>query len=153
MTAPLYAATGTPAQGSKGQSKAVRDEFAAIETAMDKLNAIPLFCYASDINFATGDSFWMPTPGWAGTISSIFAVNYVANTVGATGITVEIGGAAVTLGGTLEWGASDAEGTQITQTATANNAFTAGQPIEIISDGGGAAIMPAMICALIARTS
>lgn len=150
MTAPLYAATGTPIQGSKGQSKAVRDEFAAIETAMDKLNAIPLFCYAADVN--TAGSFWVPTPGWAGTLVALYAVNYVANTTTLTALTAEIGGAAVTLG-SLQWGSTDAVGTQITAAASAANTFTAGQPIEIISDGGGAPAMPAMIVALIARTS
>lgn len=151
MSSPLYTPSGAPVQGSKGQSKAMRDEFALIETAMDKLKAVPLFAYAADVN--TAGSFWIPTPGWAGTITNLFAVNYVANTTTATVFTVEIGGSAVTLGGTWQFGASDAVGTQVTQTATAANTFTAGQPIEIISDGGGSPTMPAMLCALITRTS
>jgi lipoprotein-anchoring transpeptidase ErfK/SrfK len=151
MASPRYTATGAPVQGSKGQSKAIRDEFTAIETAIDALNAIPLLAYAADVN--TAGSFWIPTPGWAGTLTNLFAVNYVANTTTATVLTVEIGGSAVTLGGAWQFASTAAVGTQVTQTATAANTFTAGQPIEIISDGGGAPVMPAMLCALITRTS
>ena len=151
MTTPLYTVTGAPVQGSKGQSSSMRTEFAAIETAMDKLANVPLFCYAADIN--TAGSFWIPTPGWAGTIETVYAVNYVANTTTKTVLTIEIGGAAVTLAAAWEIAITAAVGTQSTATGSSSNAFTAGVPIEIISDGGGAPVMPVMICALIARTS
>lgn len=151
MVAPLYVPTGAPIQGSKGQSKTIRDEFTAIETAMDLLNAIPLFCFAIDAN--TAGSFWIPTPGWAGDIQRLYAVNYVANTVAAEVYTVEIGGSLVTLVGAWQHGATDAAGTQVTETASAANSFTAGQPIEIISSGAGGSVMPVMFAALIKRTS
>lgn len=151
MAAPLYTVTGKPVQGARGSSKVLRDEFAAIETAVDLLNAIPLFAFADDLN--TADSFWIPTPGWAGTVEALFAVNYDANTTTATVLTAELGGTAVTLSGTWQFGATDAAGTQVTVTGTAANAFTAGQPIEIISNGGGAPVMRTMLCALVARTS
>ena len=149
MTSPLYVPTGVPTQGAFGRSRDIRTEFAAIETAMDKLNAIPLPLYVPDFN--TAGSFFLPMP-WAGLLVSVHAVNSIANTTTATVLTVEIGGAAVTLAGALQFGATDAIGTVISQTASASNTFSAGDNVEIITDGGGAPVMPGSIIALIQRS-
>jgi len=151
MAAPFYVPTGVPASGAQGSSAAIRAELALIEAAIAAAGVVPLSCYAADVN--TAGSFWIPTPGWAGSITALYAVNYGGNNTAATVLTCEIGGAAVTLSGTWQFASSDAAGTQVSVTATAANTFTAGQPLEIVSDGGGASAMPAMLCALIARTS
>ena len=148
MTAPLYVATGKPTQGSKGQSKVIRDEFAAIETAVDLLNAIPFVVTFDDLNTAASKFVAIP---WAGNIVGAYAVNEVANTTTATVLTLEIATVLVTQPA-WQFGATDAIGTVVSSVPTALNAVAAGGSVEIITDGGGAPVMPGTVTLLIART-
>ena len=149
MTAPLYVPSGNPLSGSKGASKIVRDEFTAIETAMDLLNAIPFTVTFDDFNTAGSKFVVMP---WAGSITTCYVVNNIANTTTKTVITLEIGGSLVTMTA-LEIAITAAIGTVSSQSPSAANTFTAGQAIEVITDGGGSPVMPGEATLLIARSA
>lgn len=149
MAAPFYVPTGVPVQGAKGASLAIRNEYVAVETAMDKLNAIPFPVSFADLNTAASRFVAIP---WAGTITACYVVNSVTNTTTATVITLEIGGTLVTMS-TLDVGATDVAGTVNSASPTANNAVAAGGSIEVITDGGGTPPMPGEVTLLIARTS
>lgn len=151
MTAPFYTPTGTPIQGSKGQSSAMRTEFAAIEAAIDLANEIPVTLSWNDVN--AGDpaaSLFVAAP-WACRIKRIYAANDVANTVTPTILTLEIGGTLVTMPA-LQWGATDAIGTVISSIPTANHTVAGGSTIELITNSGGSAVMPAHITLVLERT-
>lgn len=148
MGAPHYTPSGTPTSGSKGQSSAMRTEFGLIEAAMQVMNSVPFVMTFDDLN--TAKSRFVAIP-WAGNIVGAYAVNDVANTTTATVLTLEIGGALVTMP-TWEFGSTDAIGTVISSVPTALNAVTAGGSIEIITDGGGAPVMPGSVTLLIERT-
>jgi len=149
MASPLYVPTGAPVQGAKGASLSMRNEFIAIETAIDVLNAIPFPVTFADLNTAASRYVVIP---WAGSITTCYVVNSVANTTTKTVITLEIGGTLVTMTA-LEVGATDAVGTVNSQSPSALNTFSAGAAIEVITDGGGAPVMPGEVTLLIARTS
>ena len=100
-----------------------------------QLDSYVVTVYMADAG--TAGSVFVACP-FAGTIKSIAIVNDVANTTTKTVFTAKIATAAVTLGSALEQGATDAAGTAHTVTCTANNAVTAGQALELITDGGSA---------------
>ncbi len=127
----------------------MRTEFALIETAMDKLNAIPFPVTFADFNTAASRFVVIP---WAGTITTAYVVNSVANTTTKTVITLEIGGSLVTMSA-LEIAITAAAGTVVNQSPSAANVVTAGQAIEVITDGGGSPTMPGEVVLLIARTA
>lgn len=86
-------------------------------------------------DISTGSSVWVVSP-YAATIEKIYSVIDGAITVGNAAISVEIGGTAVTGAGiTIAYSGSGA-GTVDSSTPTALNTVTAGQAIEIITDGG-----------------
>lgn len=150
MSSPLYTPTGKPVQGKFGKSQDMRTEFTSIETAIDKLNDILIPVYFDDLNTAAS-RFSAPIP-WAGSITEVLVAPSVNNAGAATGITVEIGGAAVTMP-TLEVGASDTAGTVQQSTPTADNTFSADTAIEVITDGNGTPTMPGYVMLRIQRTS
>lgn len=149
MASPLYVPTGAPVQGSKGASQTMRAEFVAIEAAMDKLNAIPFVVGFADLNTAVSRFVAIP---WAGTVVGCYVVNDIANTTTATVITLEIGGVLVIMSA-LSVGATDAIGTVNSAVPTANTTFSAGGAVEIITDGGGAPVMPGSVTLLVARSA
>ncbi len=148
MTTPLYTPSGTPISGAKGASKSMRDEFLLIETAMDKLNSIAIPVTFADFNTAGSRFVVMP---WAGSITTCYVVNDIANTTTKTVITLEIGGSLVTMTA-LEIAITAAVGTVVSQNPSAAKTFTAGQAIEVITDGGGTPVMPGEVTLLIARS-
>ncbi len=149
MTTPLYTPTGVPEQGKFGQSRPFRDEFVLVETAMDKLKQIPFVVDFNDLNVPISKFVVMP---WAGIIKTCYVVNDIANTTAACVITLEIGSVLVTMAA-LQFGSTDAIGTVINQDPSALNIFVAGDAVEIITDGGGASVMPGSATLLIERTA
>jgi hypothetical protein len=85
----------------------------------------------------TAQSVFVVCP-WAGTIQSMYAVNAAANTTTKTVFTAEIGGTLVGTVAAWEQGVTDAVGTVTTAVCNATNTVTAGQALEIITDGGSA---------------
>ncbi len=149
MGSPLYTPSGAPVQGSKGASQSMRNEFSLVETALDKLNAIPFFVSFEDLN-APG-SRYVAVP-WAGSIVGCYVVNSAANATAQTVITLEIGGALVAMPA-LAVPSAAAIGTVNSAVPTAANTFSAGGSVEVISNGGGTSVMPSNVTLLIARSS
>jgi hypothetical protein len=148
MAAPHYTPTGAPVSGAKGQSSVMRSEFTAIETGIQAMNSLPLVVTFDDLN--TAKSRFVTAP-WDGKIVAAYAVNDVANTTTATVLTLELGGTAVTMP-TWQFGATDAIGTVASSVPTALNTFSAGDAIEVITDGGGTPTMPGSVTLVIERT-
>lgn len=148
MAAPHYTPTGAPASGSKGQSSAMRAEFAAVEAGMQVMNAIPIVVAIDDFNAA--DSKYVVIP-FAGNIVAAYAVNEAANTTTPTVLTLELATVLVTMPA-WQFGATDALDTVASSVPTALNAVAAGASVEIITNGGGAPVMPGTVTLLIERT-
>lgn len=108
--------------------------------------------YSINVDFADGNtaqSLWVVAPH-AGSIVGLHAVNSVANTTTKTVLTAEIAGTLVT---TPAWeiAITQAAGTVSSSVPTAANVVTAGQAVEIITDGGGTPVMPTSITVVISR--
>lgn len=101
------------------------------------------------IDAGTAQSRWVVAPH-AGTIVAMYAVNSVANATTKTVLTAEIGGTLVTAPA-WEIAITQAVGVVSSTVPTAANVVTAGQAIEIISDGGTDATMPVSFTIVIAR--
>lgn len=100
-------------------------------------------------DIATAQSYWIVTP-WAGTISKIYTVVDGTTDTGATTISFELGGTAITNGNvTIANGA--VAGEVDSSTPTAANTVTAGQAIEVITDGGTGASVNATVTLVINR--
>lgn len=136
----LYTSTGGPVAGSFGRSGVQRDEFDLIEAALYKLRAVYLQNAMADANTA-GSLFFIVPETWNGAITLLSANNFVTNTTGACGYTVEINGVAVTHA-TWEHGSTDTAGTLAEVSPTGANEIEGGDRVEIISDGGGSPVMP-----------
>ena len=123
--------------------------WATVRARLDDIQMV-LNCYAADVG--TAGSYWVACP-CNGTIVKMSAVSYLANTTTKTVLTAEIGGTLVTAPA-WEIGATAAAGIVSTVIPTATNTVTAGQAIEIISDGGSATAGQAtMFSITILRTS
>jgi len=112
-----------------------------------ELNAYAITVYMADAN--TAGSIFVVAPH-AGHIIGMYATNYVANTTTKTVLTAEIAGVLVTAPA-WEIAVTQAAGDASSSVPTAANAVTAGQVIEIVSDGAGAPVMPMMVTLLISR--
>lgn len=95
---------------------------------------------AQMVDAGTAQSIFVVAPH-AGTISKIYAVNSVANATTKTVLTAKIATVAVTMPA-LEITVTQAAGVVSSSVPTAANAVTAGQAIELITDGGTDATMP-----------
>ncbi len=93
------------------------------------------YAYGEIADLSTGASSWTIAPV-AGTITRITLVMEAAVTVANAAVTFEIGGVAVTGGGITVVHGDSAIGATLSATPTAANTVTAGQAIEIITDGG-----------------
>lgn len=123
--------------------------WATVRARLDDIQMV-LNCYAADVG--TAGSYWVACP-CNGTIVKMSAVSYLANTTTKTVLTAEIGGTLVTAPA-WEIGATAAAGIVSTVIPTATNTVTAGQAIEIISNGGSATAGQAtMFSITILRTS
>ena len=103
----------------------------------------------SDIS--TASSVWVVAP-YAGKIVKIYSVINGAITVGDAAITVELGGTAVTGAGITIANSGSAAGIVDSSTPTALNTVTAGQAIEIISNGGSTDTCRATFTVVIERS-
>ncbi len=148
MADPHYTPSGAPLSGKKGKSSEMRAEFNLIEAALQVMNSIPFVVKIDDFN--TADSKFVVIP-WAGKIIGAYAVNDVANTTTATVLTLELEGTLVTQPA-WQFGATDAIDSVISSVPTALNVVVAGNAVEIITDGGGAPVMPGTVTLLIQRT-
>jgi hypothetical protein len=126
----------------------MRTEFVAIETAIQVMNSIPFVVSFDDLNTAASKYVVIP---WAGNIVGAYAVNEVTNTTTATVLTLEIATVLVTMPA-WQFGSTDAAGTVVSSVPTALNAVAAGGAVEVITDGGGAPVMPGSVTLLIRRT-
>ena len=102
-------------------------------SSVKNVNFIPLTFEFVDIS--TARSAWVICP-LAGLIQKIWSVIDGAITVANCGFTFEIAGVAVTNGAITITQAGSAAGDVDSSTPTAARTLTAGQPIELISDGG-----------------
>jgi len=102
-------------------------------TKYESVYPYPITVDMTDISAA--GSVWVVIP-YAGVISKLYSVINGAITIGDAAITVELAGVAVTGAGITIANVGSAAGTVDSSTPTALNTVTAGQAIEIISDGG-----------------
>ena len=102
-------------------------------------------------DISTSASSWVVSP-YAGTIEKIYTVIDGAITSANAAISFEIDGTAVTDGGITITYASSAAGDVDSSTPTALNAVTAGQAIEIITDGGSTGARKAVVTIVMQRT-
>lgn len=114
--------------------------------------AVELNQYAVSVDFAdanTAGSIFVVAPH-AGNIVGLHAVNAIANTTTKTVLTAKIATVLVT---TPAWeiAITQAAGVVSNSIPTAANVVTAGQVIEIITDGGGTPVMPTSITIVISR--
>lgn len=113
----------------------------------------PTFVLTASIDdISTAQSKWVVSP-YAGTIEKIYSVIDAAITTGDATLTFEINGTAVTDGAITVANAGSAAGDVDSSTPSAANAVTAGQAIEIITDGGSTNACKAEITLLMQRTS
>lgn len=99
-------------------------------------------------NISTAKSVWVVAP-FAGTIESIYSVIDGAITAADCAITTEIAGVAVTGGGLTITQSGSAAGDVDSATPSALNTVTAGQAIEVISDGGSSSSIDAVFTLVI----
>lgn len=112
-----------------------------------ELNEYVVSAYFPDPN--TAGSIWIVAPH-AGEIVGLHAVNNVANTTVKTVLLAKLAGVTVTAPA-WEILITQAAGAKSSSVPTALNVVTAGQVIEIASDGGGTPVMPSMITLVIKR--
>ena len=150
MGAPFYTPSGNPIQGSDGDSKDIRDEFALIETGIEAVNQYPLSLRFADLN--TAQSLWIPVP-WAAQILGVSAVPSDANSTTDTVITFEIAGVLVVMDSNGELTIADTASAGVESTATPESAnqVTSGGSVEIITDGGGSGVMRGTVMMILAR--
>jgi hypothetical protein len=101
-------------------------------------------------DISTAGSYWVVAPH-AGSISKIYTVIDTAITVADAAITFEIGGTAVTNGAITIAYSGSAAGTVDSSTPTALNVLTAGQALELITDGGSTDASKAEVAIVISR--
>jgi len=151
MASPHYTPTGAPIQGAFGQSLAIRDEFQAIETAIQVMNSIPITLQWNDANGSDpGASLFVVVP-WACNIVAAYAVNHAANAGADNVLTIEINGVLVTMP-VFEFDVADTVDTVISSVPTAQNSVAAGGSIEVITDAGGSSVMPVTVTLVLERT-
>ena len=117
-----------------------------IESTTDEFDQFTLVGEIADISAAA--SSWVVCPV-AATIVAIYTVTN-ATTTGTALISFELGGTAVTGGGLTI--AAGAAGIMDTATPTALNILTAGQAIEIITNGGSTNVAKGVVTFVMQRT-
>jgi len=101
------------------------------------------------VDAGTAQSRWVVAPH-AGNIVAAYVVNSVANATTKTVFTLKIATVLVTMPA-WEVAITQAAGTVSSSVPTAANVVTAGQSIEVISDGGTDATMPVTVTLVISR--
>jgi len=129
--------------------KALKINGTAVKSSATELDQFVLHGEIADIS--TAGSSWVVSP-YAGTIEKIYTVIDGAITGADAEITFEIDGTAVTDGGiTIAYDGSGA-GDVDSATPTAANTISAGQPIEIITDGGSTGTVKAVVTFVMQRS-
>lgn len=108
--------------------------------------------YSVNVDFAdanTAGSIFVVAPH-AGSIVGLHAVNAIANTTVKTVLTAKIATVTVTAPA-WEIAITQAAGVASSAVPTAANVVTAGQVIEVATDGGGTPVMPTSITIVISR--
>lgn len=153
MANQLFAPSGKPLAGTLGNPQEMIDEFASIEDGFDILNVSHFLVTFNDLNTAGSRSFIAP---FNGEITLVECINDVLNTTTATIVTLEIDGTTVKNGSatlSFTFGATAAAGTEVTGTPGSANTFDDGDRIEVITDGGGAPVMPGSVMVYCTRTA
>ncbi len=119
-----------------------------IAATVEELNQYSITVDMTDIS--SSGSVWVVAPH-AGDIAKIYSVINGAITVADATITAEIGGTLVTDSSITVAYSGSAAGTVDSATPSAANTVTAGQAIEIISDGGSTDACRATFTILITR--
>lgn len=101
-------------------------------------------------DISSGASSWVVCP-YAATVEKIYTVTDGATT-GTAAITFEIGGTAITGGAISIVASGSGAGVVDSSTPTALNTLTAGQPIEIITNGGSTNSVIATVTLVMKRT-
>jgi hypothetical protein len=115
-------------------------------SSIKNTNLISLNAYFADVG--TAGSIWVVSP-LAGIITKIYSVIHSATSVADTIITSKIGGALITTGSLTIAFSGAAAGDVDSCSPSAARTVTAGQAIEIISDGGSTAAAIATFTILI----
>lgn len=129
-------------------------EVDGLSVAGTQITATPaeLNQYSVNVDFAdanTAGSIFVVAPH-AGSIVGLHAVNAIANTTVKTVLTAKIATVAVTAPA-WEIAITQAAGVASSVVPTAANVVTAGQVIEVATDGGGTPVMPTSITIVISR--
>lgn len=103
-------------------------------------------------DISTAGSYWVVSP-YTGTIDKIYSVINGAITVADATLSFEIAGTPVTDGNITITQSGSAAGDVDSSTPSAANSVTAGQAIEVITDGGSTGTITADITLLIKRTA
>lgn len=106
--------------------------------------------YIDDVS--TAGSYFLVAP-YSGTITKIYTALQGAIGTADAGLSFEIGGAAVTDGGITITNSGSAAGDIDSSTPTANNTFTLGQAIELITDGASSNTVKVHVVLVCKRTS
>jgi len=121
----------------------------AIDATATQLNET--FLTTTIVDISTASSAWVVCPH-AGDITKIYSVIDGAITVGDAVLDPQIGGTSITNGGITIANASSAAGDVDSSTPTAANTVTAGQAVEIATDGGSTDAARAVITLVLTRT-
>lgn len=130
------------------------EDTSGLSIAGTQITATPaeLNQYSVNVDFAdanTAGSIFVVAPH-AGSIVGLHAVNAIANTTVKTVLTAKIATVSVTAPA-WEIAITQAAGVASSVVPTAANVVTAGQVIEVATDGGGTPVMPTSITIVISR--
>lgn len=139
--------TISPTAVNVGTGIALQLDGTAVTATATELNQYTVTAFMADAG--TAGSTYVVCP-FAGDIKKLSVVNWVANATTGTVYLAKIGGTNVTA---PSWthGTTDAAGTGVTVVPTAANTVTAGQVLELASDGGSSSVMPVMFSVTIER--
>lgn len=113
---------------------------------LEHVDGLPLTAKITDISTAGSTFVVCPFPG---KITKIYSTIKNAITVANAALSFEIGGVAVTGGGITVAYSGSAAGDVDSATPTANNKVSAGQAIELITNGGSSTACEAVITLVI----
>lgn len=120
-----------------------------VESTASELDQFTLIGTIDDIS--TSGSYWVTCP-YAATIEKIYTVINGAISGGDAAITFEIANVAVTGGAITIANASSAAGDVDNSTPSGANVLTAGQPIELITNGGSTNTVIGVVTFVMQRT-
>ena len=147
------ALTGAELHEPKGAATASAEQFYQSDGAASgswDWGTFVLNAHIDDVSSAS--SHWVVSP-YAADITTIYSVIDGTIATADAGLSFEIGGVAVTSGNITIANSGSQAGDVDSSTPTANNSVTAGQAIEIITDGASTNTVKAEITLLMKRTA